>query len=282
MPEGPEVETIRLGLMPVIGSLIKSIKVSSHRKYAYQDFNKLIGYKIIEIVRKGKFLIFTFQRNNNKIYGLNHLGMTGAWYLFDNVQWKKIDDPFKTYKHYKLYFQFDNMHLIFVNIRTFGRFELMDLKKLQSVSSINNLGPDILDDQFNTDEFIKRIKRRKSEIGKLLLDSKIVSGCGNIYKNESLFRAGINPFTPAYQLTINELSLLAVKLSEVGKEALINKGSTLQDYRNVDGYSGLMQNKFRVYGREGKPCFVCGNKIRSTKQGGRTTFWCPYCQKSKI
>ncbi len=204
--------------------------------------------------------------------------MTGFWALYSDDKFKKIKSIEDEFKHYKIYFRLENAHLIFINVRKFGKFRIMDLDEINLRPSIAKLGPDILETPFNTAEFIKRLRRRKKEIGKALLDSSIVAGCGNIYKSEALFRAGINPFRTCDSLKNNEMKIIAEKLSEVALEALANKGSTLKDFKHVDGYSGLMQNRFKVYDRADKECTACNSRIIAEKQGDRTSFYCAKCQ----
>jgi formamidopyrimidine-DNA glycosylase len=285
MPEGPEVETIRIGLLPVVGRTIDKITVAKHPKYKplSESIMELEGSTIADIQRRGKFLVWSCL-GKKELNILNHLGMTGVWYHYSHEVWDQYDDPYDEYPHWKVHMQLDDSsHLLFVNVRTFGKFEVMNPEQLEEYPAIARLGPDILDDPFDTDEFIMRIrgknsKPRTKEIGKCLLDYDIIAGCGNIYKSEALFRARINPFLPANEAKEYQLRQLGKYLSEVAHEAMKFKGSTLRDYRHVDGYSGLMQNNFRVYAREGEACLVCDAQIRAEKQGGRTSFWCPECQ----
>ncbi len=288
MPEGPEVETVRRGLLPVVGTKILEVKVADHKKYRPQraEIEALEGTTITDITRRGKFMVFYFEGNSRKA-ALNHLGMTGVWYHYSDQVWNEFDVPFEEYPHWKVYFGLDdNTHLLFVNTRTFGRFEMFTPEEIEEHKSIRTLGPDILDDEFDTDEFVKRMlgrgKSRIKEVGKCLLDYTIVAGCGNIYKSESLFLAKINPFTPANQLSENQLRELAKRLTEVGKKALRFQGSSLRDYRMVDGYSGLMQNEFNAYDRAGDPCSVCTTPILKATQGDRSSFWCPSCQDNFV
>lgn len=235
--------------------------------------------EIIEIERKGKFLIWHFKSENSNSHAINHLGMTGVWHLYSEKVFRTFEPLEKEFKHLKVYFKLDgDLHLIFVNIRKFGRFLVENYQNILSNPSISQLGPDILDESFDFEEFEKRIAYRKVAVGKALLNSAVVAGCGNIYKCEALFRAKIDPFRTCNQLSTTEIKRLGSKLHEVGLEALKNKGSTLKDFKHVDGYSGLMQNSFQVYGRKDDLCFICNSKIQAEKQGDRTTFFCANCQ----
>jgi formamidopyrimidine-DNA glycosylase len=160
---------------------------------------------------------------------------------------------------------------------------MSDPNSIYELKSIANLGPDILEIPFEVDLFINRVRgkhnNRKVEIGKALLNPQIVAGCGNIYKSEALFLAGINPFKSVEKISDSKLKKLGHALSEVGQLALQNKGTTFRDYTHVDGYSGLMQNELKIYGRRGEMCLNCDTEISAAKQGDRTTYWCEYCQK---
>ena len=160
----------------------------------------------------------------------------------------------------------------------------MSLNEVENHPSLKNLGPDILDEPFDAKSFLVRVRGEKririKAIGKLLLDSSIIAGCGNIYKSEALHRALIHPDTPANLLTDKQIITLGEKISQVGQEALTSKGSTISDFLQVNGVSGLMQNNFRVYGRDGQACTTCRSEIKRTKQDGRSSFWCPTCQEN--
>ncbi len=285
MPEGPEVEVVRQGLLNGLGSKILQIKISSFPKYKIEKtkIEALKGHTIENISRRGKFLIWEFTKNEGKLMGLNHLGMTGIWHIYTNNQWNEISAPFTKFKHFKVYFALENnIHLIFIDIRTFGRFQVLTPQEIEEHPSLKNLGPDILDNPFNLTEFILRIKGKKrprtKEIGQLLLDPNIIAGCGNIYKSESLHRAKIHPMLPANKMNKSHIKELGIQLSNVAQEALKNRGSTLKNYQDVSGVGGYMQDNFRVYDREGDNCQNCSEKIIRGKHGGRTSYWCPKCQ----
>ncbi len=286
MPEGPEVEVVRIGLRDVIGQTIVKVKISDNKKYLPQkkQLNQLKSSQITNIERKGKFLLWFFSKNRENYAALNHLGMTGAWHLYTGDTWNSFDSPFEKFKHYKLYFQLSSSdHLLFSDVRTFGQFKMYDAKLIREVKSIATLGPDILELPFQTDLFIEKMRgkhnNRTVEIGKALLNPKIVAGCGNIYKSEALFLAKINPFKTVNHVSDQELRDLGDALSKVGQLALKNKGTTLRDYTHVDGYSGLMQNELLVYGHKEENCGNCNSLVHASKQGDRTTYWCKNCQQ---
>lgn len=289
MPEGPEVETVRLGLISLVGKQIQDVLVVDHKKYRpYRpQILALTGSVITDVLRLGKFLVWKFSKPS---FALNHLGMTGLWRIYSKEEWSQLELSFsktslrKFHKHLKIAFLTKDEIVVFEDVRTFGRFEMFDDENvLFSHKSIADLGPDILDLEFDVDDFIKRIRGkgktpRRKEIGKVLLDYNVVSGCGNIYKSEALYLSKIHPLTPANQISDINLSVLAANLCKVAQKALANKGSTLRDYNTVDGYNGLMQNEFEVYGRTNEPCTRCETLIEQVRQGDRTSYFCPKCQ----
>lgn len=284
MPEGPEVEVIREGLLAITNELIEHVLTADHKKYLpIGDHVALLQQSMItNITRYGKFLVFTFSTPAKQFYALNHLGMTGSWRILQRDALEFDTNALvQQFRHYKLAFLLQNHIVIFNDIRTFGRFEIYeDLDTILQHKSIKNLGPDILDSNFDVAEFILRMKgrRRTQQVGKLLLNSHIVAGCGNIYKSESLFLAKILPTRQVHTLTDDELQRLANSLTNVGQTAFNSRGSTLKDYSTTNGYAGFMQNKFAVYGREGEPCINCQTAILKITQGGRSSFYCPKCQ----
>ncbi len=272
MPEGPEVEVVRRGLLQIVEKEISDAWFADHPKYRILSKNQFVGNNVKNIARYGKFLVWKFE---DGLTVVNHLGMTGIWRLFsaDSFDWKSL-------RHPKIVFGFVNAEkLVFEDVRTFGKFEIV--RELPSV--IQQMGPDILKPNFDMNKFISNIRGkgknpRRQQIGKLLLDQSIIAGCGNIYKSEALFLAKINPFCPADKISDEDLERLANALISVAKMALKSGGSTLRDFSSVEGYNGLMQNKFNVYGKEGSACIDCGNKIERVVQGGRSTFFCRVCQ----
>ncbi len=278
MPEGPEVETVRRGLLRAVGQGVEDVYVADHRKYNEhrEKLISLVGSVMESVERYGKMMVFSFS-GDREMYALNHLGMTGIWRIYP------AGDEVTRDKHLKLVITTDEFQLHFVDSRTFGYFVPLSTRvEVESTPYISRLGPDILDDVFDVEEFIRRARgkngRRRKDIGSVLLESSVVSGCGNIYKSESLFRAGIDPRRGVNTLSDHELRRIANHLCDVGQEALRSGGSTLRDFSNVEGYDGLMQNSFRVYGRGGEPCEVCGTLIEVAKLSGRSTFFCPRCQ----
>ncbi len=286
MPEGPEVEVVRRGLSSVLGQKIEHMLVSSHHKYRDLNPSLFANKEISAIDRHGKYLVWCFASEEETLHALNHLGMTGIWRLFSASRWEEEylevrthKDLIAHFKHYKVFFVLSSGdRLLFDDPRTFGFFRVMADR-----SELPELGPDLLAESFDLETFKANIRgkgrlERRQEIGKLLLDQRIVAGCGNIYKSEALFLAHINPFTPANHLDDEDLENLVSCLKTVMEEAVMHGGSSIRDFNSVEGYQGLMQNRFKVYGRENESCILCGHAIVKTRQGGRSTFYCPSCQ----
>ena len=292
MPEGPEVETVRQGLLTILQKKINKVEVSSHKKYIVnkKEFSRLSGARVTEIKRVGKLLIWEFSRDNLKWYATNAFGMTGLWRIISAKHSTNWDGKFAKkmletkFKHFKVALIFDQFVAIFVDARTFGNFNFYSrISDVSSLRYVETIGPDILASNFNYSDFITRVRGkgkavRKQAIGKLLLNPAIIAGCGNIYKSEALYLANIHPEASAYLLSDEELRRLGDSLVKVAKMALEHGGATLKDFENVEGYNGLMQNKFQIFRRAGLPCKKCATKIKFVIQSGRKSFYCSKCQ----
>ncbi len=281
MPEGPEVEIVKRGLLAIKNQQISQIIVSNHPKYnLIQDRLSHIS-RVLDIHRIGKFLIWEFDSN---VFAINHLGMTGIWSIQNTKEESNLQELVLK-KHFKLGFHCDSGDFfMFEDIRTFGRFEIYNDDPRKFHPTLVNMGPDILDKNFSNVEFSKRLKGkgsrgRSAEIGNALLNQSIIAGCGNIYKSESLFLSNIDPRRKVNTLSDTEMNKLGESLQIVAKKALEAGGSTIRDFVTVDGYDGLMQNEFKIYGKENEPCPNCQSTIIKIKQGGRSTYLCAKCQK---
>jgi formamidopyrimidine-DNA glycosylase len=238
---------------------------SNHAKYKNQHLPNLLGKRLEGIERYGKVLVWDFEEWE----ALNHLGMTGIWHMQETLE--------NLPPHAKVAVQLGTEAIVFVDPRTFGRYELLKEGTAKLLPIIAKQGPDIVRG-FDAALLAKQLKHRRGEIGRVLLDSKVVAGCGNIYKSESLYRAGIHPQRSADSLSAQECLRLAEALQAVAAEALERGGSSIRDFRNIKGYAGLMQNSFGVYNRKGLPCRLCRSLILSIKQGDRSSFFCEQCQ----
>jgi len=271
MPELPEVETIVRGLTPRLSGLnISEIKlqfVPLLKGTRKSELKKLSGKRILGLRRRGKIIIIDCEEEMSLVF---HLKMTGNL-LFSNRK-SKLD------KHTHLIITFKNQprELRFRDVRKFGYFYLLPTSKLFSSTPLNNLGPEAL--EIDLDDFLALFKNRRARIKNLLLDQRFIAGIGNIYANEILFQAKIHPLRPSSLLRAQELKRLWAAMRNVLLKAIENKGSSVRNYIDVDGRQGSFQDYHQVYGRESLPCPCCGQKIKRIHQGGRSSFFCPYCQ----
>ncbi|MDD5108376.1 MAG: bifunctional DNA-formamidopyrimidine glycosylase/DNA-(apurinic or apyrimidinic site) lyase [Candidatus Omnitrophica bacterium] len=266
MPELPEVETIKNDLKQVI--LGKKItKVSVHNPKVIRQPTPAVFIKSLEgqtvkgILRQAKLLIF--ELSNGKFLTV-HLKMTGQLVYPGGAKESRVAIHFT-----------DGSILDFNDQRLFGELRLVeDWKKLKF---IQNLGPEPFG--LTLTDFKVMLSKRKTKIKPLLMDQSFISGIGNLYAAEILFRAKINPQRPAQNLTENEIKALHKEIKDVLTNAIKHGGSSVDNYVRVSGKPGDYVRFHRVYGRQGKPCFVCKSLIKRISQGGRGTYFCPKCQK---
>jgi formamidopyrimidine-DNA glycosylase len=271
MPELPEVETIKRDLTILIGSPLKAIIVYDEaylerNRITPKELKKIEGEKLLQLSRKGKYLFFHFSKN---IFGF-HLGLTGSLILLPK------ENPLDNFKHKVLSLNFLEMSLLFSDMRKFGKLFLFNEEK-NFQDFLINIGHDALEIEFS--EFKEALRSIRKPIKSALLDQKVISGIGNIYADEILFRAGINPLRPASSLSDEELQKLYQTMKEVLHLAIRLRGSTIKDYVDGLGRAGMFQTKHLVYQKYGKPCPRCGEPIEKIKVVGRTTCYCPQCQR---
>ncbi|MDE3060532.1 MAG: bifunctional DNA-formamidopyrimidine glycosylase/DNA-(apurinic or apyrimidinic site) lyase [Pseudomonadota bacterium] len=272
MPELPEVETVRTGLEQAIkGAAIR--KVTLRRGDLRVPFPKglaeaLAGRRIASIGRRAKYLLFYLDSGDALIV---HLGMTGRFLVE-----KK---PPVLGKHDHVVFSLaDGRWLIFNDARRFGLMTLAKKSDLEAHPLLAGLGPEPFDRGFSPKYLENALAARKGPVKPVLMDQQLVVGVGNIYASEALFRAGIDPRQPAHKAAGKAKEIVAA-IRQVLKDAIASGGSSLRDFLHITGYSGDFQHRFQVYGRKGKPCFACLTPIRMLRQAGRSTFFCPKCQK---
>jgi formamidopyrimidine-DNA glycosylase len=268
MPELPEVETIANGVNSrVLGDAIRSVWMSDKPqtfKSPREDVEAtLTGSKIVRVHRVGKTIVCDLQRpGGSAAQWLIHLGMTGRLLVADaNV-------PPPPHTHLIATLQ-SGRELRFTDPRRFGRI---------SISTETYAGPGSEPLTIALEEFIQLFARRKTPIKAALLNQKLLHGVGNIYADESLFRAGIRPKRQAGRLTRAELTRLHPALKAVLKRAIKLGGSSVSDYVDAEGRQGYFQIEHNVYMRTGQPCKVCQTPIRKITIGGRSTHFCPFCQ----
>lgn len=270
MPELPEVETVARDLRAtLVGRTITSVivrwprTIATHGEDAFE--RQLVGRRIVSVGRRAKYVVLTLDEG----YLLIHLKMSGSLSV---VAAGEAQD-----KHTHTLFNLDDGNqLRFRDVRKFGRVHLVaDLKEVTG-----NLGPEPLADDFDLEMFRQLLARRSGRLKSLLLNQAFLAGLGNIYADEALFAAGLNPLRRADSLTADEEARLYGAIRRVLAEAVAWRGTTLDDggYRDARGEAGGYQAHIAVYGRGGEPCFQCGSTIERIVIGGRSAHFCPYCQ----
>lgn len=278
MPELPEVETVARTLAPDIeGKFIRSLDVFNASSWEDTLSNSCLAVfqpKILKVGRKGKLLLIYFEPflfQEQKILGLAfHLKMTGRLFYYAK--------PAEVQKHTRIVINLDpGQSVFFDDARKFGYCRFITENCAETWEFWRKLAKDPL--EMRADEFAAALRGKNAGIKSLLLRQDTVSGVGNIYADEALFRAGILPDRKASLITERELAGLHESLRTVLEESIRFCGSSIKDYRTAKGDVGSFQNKFHVYGREGQNCHVCGEKLQKKIVAGRTTVFCPVCQK---
>ena len=279
MPELPEVETIRLVLEQYLpGHKIETIHLNRPkmlRGQSQRSFREgLMQREIKGADRRGKFLLIRLDKGTLLI----HLGMTGQIFYLAAGQAHPDNLPILPDKHTHLALDLsDNNRLYFRDIRMFGRFAYLDKSDEQEL--FKRLGPEPLSSQFTSAKLYLALKNRTATIKALMLNQSLVAGLGNIYADESLFRAGMLPHTPGGKLTQEQIKRLHRSIRKVLNEAIYRGGTSISDYVDPRHRKGTFQLVLGVYGREGKPCLKCRTLIKKDVVAQRGTHWCPRCQK---
>ncbi len=273
MPELPEVETIRRSLMgKVVGRTITAVEVhlaKAIKNVPEEEFvHRLVGTVIRELGRRGKHLIVYLSSGDALVV---HLRMTG--------QLLYLPADMRRHKHTSAVFIFENgQALHFVDQRKFGCLHLVAAGQWTEVSSMRGIGPEPLSDEFTVKYLAQALAGRSGRIKALLLAQTLVAGIGNIYADESLFRAGIHPARPASSLSRAEVEVLHHAIREVLAEGIAHRGTTVRDYYDGEGKAGEFQERLAVYGRGNQPCPRCGTPVVRSRVAGRGTYICPNCQ----
>ena len=281
MPELPEVETVRRGLLPVMeGQKIHEAQVNRpDLRFALpKDMaTRLTGQTVQALRRRSKYILADLSSGETVLV---HLGMSGRM-LISGAQLGQFhhDHPApQKHDHVVLTMQ-SGVRVTFNDPRRFGAMDLMPTASWQAHKLLADLGPEPLGNGFNESYLTHRLENRATPIKSALLDQKIVSGLGNIYVCEVLHRAGIAPNRLAADLTARQAAGLVPLIRTVLTEAIEAGGSSLRDYRQADGELGYFQHTFRVYDREGQACAACATPIARLVQSGRSSFYCPSCQR---
>jgi formamidopyrimidine-DNA glycosylase len=295
MPELPEVETVRSGLEPVLTGR-SFVRVEQRRpdlRFPLPErfAERLTGRRVLRLDRRAKYILVHLDRD--EVLAM-HLGMTGRLIVSngggarDLTLGQYVYEHGKDAKHDHLVFTMSGGAVVTYNdARRFGYMTLIPERELQQDPLFIGLGVEPLSDGLNAAYLAKRALGRKADLKAFLMDQRIVAGLGNIYVCEALFRAGLSPWKPASRLATKTgnatpaADRLASEIKAVLTDAIRAGGSTLRDYKRADGTSGLFQNEFAVYDREGKPCARpgCRGTVQRKTQGGRSTFYCRVCQR---
>jgi len=273
MPELPEVETIRRSLLPRLeGKVITGAELRLPRLLKIpgpDDFISLLpGKEIMDLSRRGKYLLFHLSADYRLIF---HLRMTGRLLYFPANT--------STDKHTHLILQLNNGHqLCFHDMRTFGMIYLMPKGELDQLRGLSTLGPEPLGPQFTPTYLTQALTGRRASIKAILLNQRVLAGLGNIYVDESLFRAGIYPGREAGSLGDAEILNLYGAIRAVLREGIQHRGTSFRDYVDAEGKTGDFQEYLAVYGRSQQPCLGCGTPLEKIRLAGRSTVYCPLCQ----
>ncbi|MEG6584626.1 DNA-formamidopyrimidine glycosylase [Dendrosporobacter sp. 1207_IL3150] len=274
MPEMPEVETVRRTLVDKItGCRITNVEIKLPRLIKWpsaDEFKAIITDRTIaSLGRNGKYLLLHL---DNGIIVVIHLRMTGRLYY---VSGDEINDKFT-----RIVFALDNGDkLLYSDSRTLGTLYAMQVNELWRISGLFSLGPEPLSPEFTLEYLRSIINKSKGKIKAILLNQKYIGGLGNIYVDECLAIAGINPERTANSLNEEEIEKLHSAINKVIADGIEHGGTTFRDYRDGTGKSGTHQHHLIVYGRKGQPCIRCSTPIEKKEVAGRGTHFCPVCQK---
>lgn len=279
MPELPEVETLRQGLLKtIIGESIATVEIYRTESIAYpspKQFTALMpGHRFVDIDRRGKYLLLHLIGKQGKALLVLHLRMSGRLLLLE-----KGTKNTGQFLRVRLILK-SSRQLLFEDMRVFGRlwFVPPDIELATIVPALTKLGPEPLTG-LTTIQLRQVFQGRRQVIKAALLDQTLIAGIGNIYADEILFQARVNPLTPAGQLTTKQYKSLAQVIPRILEQAINHGGSSLKDFKDSQGINGNYQNVSLVYGRAGKSCRVCGTVIGRLKIAGRSSHFCPKCQK---
>jgi formamidopyrimidine-DNA glycosylase len=285
MPELPEVETVRRGLAPaLVGKRIakaKTKRADLRFPFPKRFAARLSGRRVETLDRRAKYLLAHLDDGN---VWITHLGMTGRWSILGAKKqpgdFYYAEPPDPTHTHVIVEME-EGARLEFNDPRRFGYMDLIAESELETHPFFKGMGPEPLSNQFHEPYLKSALAKKKTSIKAALLDQRVVAGLGNIYVVEALHRAGIAPTKEAGRISVQRLDKLYHAIRAVLEEAIEAGGSTLSDYAAVDGAQGGFQHRFRVYDRVGEKCAKkdCGGTIVAATQGGRSSYWCPRCQR---
>jgi formamidopyrimidine-DNA glycosylase len=270
MPELPEVEVTRRGFAErIAGARIDAVRVGKPLRWALMVAPEaLAGRRVLQVRRRGKYLLVDLDRG----LLLLHLGMSGSLRFDAALPAPGVHD------HFDLVTERGTLRLN--DPRRFGAVVYVEDEAAPwAIKLLGGLGMEPLGDAFDLDAFHAGLRKRRTAVKQVLLAGDVVVGVGNIYASEALFQAGIRPTLSAARISRPRAAKLHAAVREILARAVEKGGSTLRDFSNVDGQNGYFQLEATVYGRAGEPCRVCATPIRQLRQGQRSTYYCPNCQK---
>jgi len=288
VPELPEVETVRRGLAPVMeGRRILAADV--RRPDLRWPFPpgmaaRLEGARVLRLGRRSKYILADLDTGETLIL---HLGMSGRMLISAPETLRAMPGVFHHLhpapeKHDHVVLDLEGgARVTFNDARRFGAMDLVPTEAVAAHRLLAGLGPEPLGNGFHEAHLVAGLRGRMTPVKAALLDQRLVAGLGNIYVCEALFRAGIAPWRKAGRIAAPRVAALVPVIRTVLEEAIAAGGSSLRDYRQAGGELGYFQHAFRVYGREGAPCVTpgCAGRVRRMVQAGRSSFWCPVCQR---
>ena len=270
LPELPEVEVTRRGFAErIAGARIDAVRIGKPLRWALMVAPEaLVGRQVLQVRRRGKYLLIDLDRG----LLLLHLGMSGS------LRFDAALPPPGVHDHFDLVTDRGTLRLN--DPRRFGAVVYVEDEAAPwAVKLLGGLGMEPLGDAFDFDAFHAGLRKRRTAVKQVLLAGDVVVGVGNIYASEALFQAGIRPTLSAARISRPRAAKLYAAVREILARAVEKGGSTLRDFSNVDGQNGYFQLEATVYGRAGEPCRVCATPIRQLRQGQRSTYYCPNCQK---
>ena len=283
MPELPEVETVRRGLIPAMeGRRILSVQVNRpdlRRPFPPDMQARLQGQRVQALRRRSKYILADLSSGETLLI---HLGMSGRMTVTGIQLGRFVHEHAAPEKHDHVVFDMEGgARVVFNDPRRFGLMDLITTAAAGAHPLLADIGPEPLGNEFSAPILLARLKGRAMPIKAALLDQRIVAGLGNIYVCEALNRAGINPRRAAGRISADRLDSLVGIIREVLAEAIEAGGSSLRDHRQASGELGYFQHDFRAYDRLGQPCRTpgCTGTIARIVQSGRSTFYCPTCQR---
>lgn len=273
MPELPEVETVRRSLLACVqGLIVDRVTVTLPKllqNVTAEEFaQSIVGREILDIERRGKYLLFRLSGSHTLVI---HLRMTGQ------LRYSAPQEPMPAHTHIVLSFS-NGQELRYTDIRQFGFWFFASNEEILEVSRIIGLGIEPLEKEFSLPAFRQLLKGKKGNIKAFLLNQQFIAGVGNIYADEALFAAGIRPTRTVDTLKAREVARLHKALREVLHKGVSMRGTSFSDYVDGLGLSGSFQYELKVYGRKEKPCLTCDALIERTIVAGRGTHFCPRCQ----